>query len=217
MHRVKSRFPGELGLKSTWCRMVTPMAGKNRGLVMLPDKGTEVIVVFAYRSLTPIVIGAVYNGKDDKAEPYRNDDKKNNKRVFWSRSGHQVIFDDTPGAEKVEVGACAKERLNVESAPVYHRLDDANKTLTSYSEGFIFHNTQNAYSIKCKSFSLKANRVIMRSGAQNNMTASNISVQSSVFRATSPDTLVRAPGLPMQFVSSPESPSPKHPPKKKSA
>ena len=85
MHRVKVRFPVEQGTESRWCRMVTPMGGKNRGLVMLPDIDTEVILLFTYRSLFPVVIGAVYNGKDDKAEPYKNDDKNNNKRVLHNK------------------------------------------------------------------------------------------------------------------------------------
>ena len=44
MHRVLVRFPVDDGVKSSWCRMVTPMGGANRGLVMLPDVGTEVLL-----------------------------------------------------------------------------------------------------------------------------------------------------------------------------
>ena len=57
--------------------------------------------------MSPYVLGAVYNGTEDKPEPYHNDDGLNNKRVFWSRNDHMVIFDDTPGMEKVQLGAQA--------------------------------------------------------------------------------------------------------------
>ena len=65
MHRVKVKFvtdsiQGEFS-KSSWCRMMTPMAGQSRGLVMLPEIGTEVLVGFAYRSMSPYILGAVYN------------------------------------------------------------------------------------------------------------------------------------------------------------
>ena len=115
MHRVLVRFPVDEGVKSSWCRMITPMGGAGRGLVMLPDVGTEVLLSHAYRSLAPFVLGALYNGGADLPEPYRNDDENDDRRVFWSRNDHMVVFDDTAGGELVGVGAMAKTRLKVES------------------------------------------------------------------------------------------------------
>ena len=105
MHRVLVELPVESVEDTTetfWCRVMSPMAGKNRGLVILPEIGTEVVIGFSYKSLKPYILGAVYNGGDDKPEPYRNDDEKNNLRVFWSRNDHMVIHDDTEGEEKVD-------------------------------------------------------------------------------------------------------------------
>ena len=56
MHRVLVEFPVNSfdgATESYWCRMLTPMAGKDRGLVILPDIGTEVAVTFSYLSRTP--------------------------------------------------------------------------------------------------------------------------------------------------------------------
>ena len=80
MHRVLVKYPVDSGeeLKSSWCRMISPMAGAHRGLTMLPDTGTEVVLGFAYRSMVPYILGAVYNGTEDKAEPFRNMAGKNN-------------------------------------------------------------------------------------------------------------------------------------------
>ena len=87
MHRIKVRLPVSGGdLESYWCRIITPMAGIQMGLVMIPDIGTEVLVSCAYKSMTPYVLGGVYNAKEDKPEPYKNDDKNNDKRVFWYRN-----------------------------------------------------------------------------------------------------------------------------------
>ncbi len=136
MNRVLVSFPVDSGetLKSSWARLMSPMAGKMRGLVMLPDVGTEVVIAFAYRTMSPYLIGAVYNGSEDKPEPYHNDDSNNDKRVFWSRNDHMVIFDDTDGAEKVQMGAQAGSRLDVESAPIWQTLDSAEKVITMYCE-----------------------------------------------------------------------------------
>ena len=86
-----------------------PMSGKMRGLVTLPDKGTEVVLGFAYRTHSPYILGAVYNGGEDSPEPYKNDDGDNNLRVFWSRNDHMVVFDDTKGKEKVSLEAMSAE------------------------------------------------------------------------------------------------------------
>ena len=72
MHRVLVQYPVAGNLKSSWCRMITPMGGVDRGLVMLPDIGTEVLLTFSYRTHHPYVLGALYNGGDDYApDPMR--------------------------------------------------------------------------------------------------------------------------------------------------
>ncbi|MEC7986947.1 MAG: phage baseplate assembly protein V [Myxococcota bacterium] len=175
MHRVLVEFPSESTdkkLESYWCRVSSPMAGKNRGLVMIPDIGTEVILAFAYKSNTPYILGAVYNGKEDKPEPYKNDDEKNNLRVFWSRNDHLVIFDDTEGEEKVEFGAQASSRLDVTSAPIYQSLDSAKKTITEYCDKDTEWEAKETISIKCKDFTLEAsNSITMKSGSDTHMKA----------------------------------------------
>ena len=162
MNRVLVRFPVESGdgLSSSWCRMMMPMGGLNRGMVMLPDIGTEVILGFAYRSLSPYVIGGVYNGAEDKPEPYKNDDGNNDKRVFWSRNDHMVIFDDTSGAEKVEIGAQVPTRLSIATGPIYQSLDSVEKTLTEYSDKDTIWEAKETVSFKCKDFKLEASGTI---------------------------------------------------------
>jgi uncharacterized protein involved in type VI secretion and phage assembly len=162
MHRIMVQYPVDSGEKvnSSWCRMCSPMAGNSRGMVMLPEVGTEVVLVFAYRSMSPYVLGAVYNGGEDTPDPYKNDDGNNDKRVFWSRNDHMVIFDDTSGGEKVELGAKASGRLDVTSAPVYQQADAAEKTVTSYADKHIILEAKGTISLKCKDFELKAQGVI---------------------------------------------------------
>lgn len=168
MHRVKVKYPVDSGdeLKSSWCRMLSPMAGKDRGLVILPDIDTEVVLMFAYRTLSPYVVGAVYNGADDKPEPYHNDDENDDKRVFWSRNDHMVIFDDTEGSERVDFGAQADTRLDVTSAPIYQTLESAKMVITEYCDGNTNIEAKNTISIKCKDFVLDAKMTIKLDSGQ---------------------------------------------------
>jgi uncharacterized protein involved in type VI secretion and phage assembly len=101
--RVKVRFPWlSKEHESNWARMVTPMAGKARGLYTLPEVEDEVLVAFEHGQVeNPFVLGALWNGKD--TPPADNADGKNNIRVLKSRSGHVVRLDDTDGAEKIEI------------------------------------------------------------------------------------------------------------------
>lgn len=217
MHRVLVKYPVESGeeLKSSWCRMMTPMAGKMRGLVILPDIGTEVVLSFAYRSMSPYIMGAVYNGKDDKPEPYHNDDKNDDKRVFWSRNDHMVIFDDTEGAEKIEIGAQASTRLDVTSAPIYQQLLSAEKTINEYCDKDTIHEAKETYSIKCKDFKLEATQTIAI-GAHQTMNAKSTqsttikSGTTQTYKATRVDVNPSAPPAdPQTALPTPEH---KHPP-----
>jgi uncharacterized protein involved in type VI secretion and phage assembly len=92
--RVKVRFPWhEKPTESYWARLVTPMAGNERGLVLLPEVGDEVLVAFEREDVRfPYVVGALWNGQD--SPPVANDDGKNDKRLLQSRKKHILLFDD---------------------------------------------------------------------------------------------------------------------------
>jgi uncharacterized protein involved in type VI secretion and phage assembly len=92
--RVKVRYPWhDQPRESYWARLATPMAGKDRGVVLIPEVGDEVLVGFEREDLRfPYVLGALWNGKDKP--PLANDDGKNDKRIVKSRKGHKLLFDD---------------------------------------------------------------------------------------------------------------------------
>ncbi len=168
MHRVKVEFPvdSDEGLQSSWARMLSPMAGKDRGLVMLPEIGTEVVLAFAYQTMSPYVLGAVYNGGDDKPEPYHNDDENDDKRAYWSRNDHMILFDDTAGAEKVELGAQATTRLDITSGVIWQSLDSSQKTITEYCDGDTEWEAIENISFKCTDFKLEASQTISMEAGQ---------------------------------------------------
>jgi uncharacterized protein involved in type VI secretion and phage assembly len=91
---VKVSFPWhEESSESYWARLSVPMAGNDRGVVMIPEVGDEVLVAFDREDLRfPYVLGALWNGKDKP--PIANDDGKNDKRIIQSRKKHKLLFDD---------------------------------------------------------------------------------------------------------------------------
>lgn len=102
--RVKVKFPWlQDDSESPWARVASVMAGPDRGAVFRPEVDDEVLVVFAHGDMRfPYVIGALWNGKD-KMPSERGGDKDNAIRLIKSRSGHQILLDDTSGSEKVTV------------------------------------------------------------------------------------------------------------------
>jgi len=69
------------------------MAGKERGLVMIPEVGDAVLVAFESEDLRhPYILGALWSGEDEP--PIANDDGKNDKRKLVSRKQHYLLFDD---------------------------------------------------------------------------------------------------------------------------
>lgn len=217
MHRIKVKFPvdSEEELKSSWCRMISPMAGKDRGLVILPDIGTEVVLMYAYRTMSPYVIGAVYNDSEDLPEPYHNDDDNDDKRVFWSRNDHMVIFDDTSGAERVDFGAQAGTRLDATSGPIYHTLESATMVINEYCDGDTNVEAVETISIKCKDFKLETTmNVEMQAGMtasfKANQGASITSAANQTYQAARVD--VNPGAVPPDPEKASTLPEHKHPP-----
>ena len=63
--RVQVSYPWhEKPLESYWARLAMPMAGNERGLVLIPEVGDEVLVAFERGDLRfPYVLGGLWNGK----------------------------------------------------------------------------------------------------------------------------------------------------------
>jgi uncharacterized protein involved in type VI secretion and phage assembly len=101
--RVRVRFPWLSGSEeSAWARVASPMAGKERGLWILPEVDDEVLVAFERGDPRfPYVLGALWSSK--APPPETNEGKKNDVRVLRSRSGHVVRLDDTDGEERIEI------------------------------------------------------------------------------------------------------------------
>lgn len=126
--RIQCKFPTlHEEPMSFWLRQSSPNAGKERGMYALPEKEDEVLVVFMQGTQdVGVILGQFWNGVDvppaeakaglpgpaaTHAMSWSKDtftdgskDLASNDRRFWkSRSGHLLVFDDTGGAESVQI------------------------------------------------------------------------------------------------------------------
>jgi uncharacterized protein involved in type VI secretion and phage assembly len=101
--RICVKYPHLDEQESHWARLVTLMAGPDRGTFFRPEVGDEVLVGFERGDIRfPYILGGLWNG-EDKPPADDGKTKENNWRFIRSRSGHVLKFDDTKGAETVEI------------------------------------------------------------------------------------------------------------------
>ena len=101
--RIRVTYPYLGEQQSDWARLVTPMAGKDRGLFFRPEVGDEVLVCFELGDARrPYILGSLWS-TEDTPPPDDGNAKKNNWRFIKSRNGHIVKLDDTDGSEKIEI------------------------------------------------------------------------------------------------------------------
>lgn len=102
--------------ESFWARVVTPMAGKHRGLYLLPEVDDEVLLAFEHGAPESVyVLGALWNGKDKP--PESNANGTNDHRTLKSRSGHVIRLDDADGNEQIEIiDKTGKNRIVIRTA-----------------------------------------------------------------------------------------------------
>lgn len=96
--RVKVKFPWLADDESHWARLASPMAGKGRGMLFVPEVGDEVLVAFEQGDIHhPYVIGSVWNGSDQPplaANEAVGSTGKVKQRIIKTRTGHKIIIDD---------------------------------------------------------------------------------------------------------------------------
>jgi uncharacterized protein involved in type VI secretion and phage assembly len=155
--RVQVDFADPKLETSGWARVATPMAGDGRGVYLLPEVGDQVLVAFERGDpRSPFVVGALWG--ENERPPERNEDGRNNRRTIRSRSGHLIRFDDTEGAEKVEI---------VDSTGNSVVLDAAARTITVEAEGdLIIRSTGGTLRLQGVRVEIKAAAVIDARGPQ---------------------------------------------------
>ncbi len=93
--RVKVRYPGlDEQQESAWARVLQPGAGKDMGMVVLPEVGDEVLVGFEHGDpRQPVVLGGLYGAKSTIPK-WPVQEGKVTSRLFTSRLGHVLELSD---------------------------------------------------------------------------------------------------------------------------
>ncbi|WP_437536848.1 phage baseplate assembly protein V [Sorangium sp. So ce726] len=87
---------------SSWCRVASFFAGKDRGAYFLPEPETEVLVAFEAGNMNvPYVIGALWNGQD--TPPVAGEAQQQSVKVIKTRGGSVIKIDDTEGSEQIQI------------------------------------------------------------------------------------------------------------------
>jgi phage protein D len=120
---------------SDWARSVQPGAGHDRGAMVVPEVGDEVLVAFEHGDIrSPYVVGGLYNGVDTpKAGPNDVVDSGSgeiNRRSFVSRRGHRIDFLDQAGQADGVTISTGDSKLRLQ-------LDAAGTKLTIHSDGTV--------------------------------------------------------------------------------
>lgn len=131
--RVRLTLPWLDGQYTTgWARVLQLGAGKDRGLVLLPEVGDEVLVGFAGGLDTAFVLGGLYNGVDTPprlgAEAVDGGSGAINVRAFVSRTGHRLeLAESTSGPDGI--------LLATGDAKVTMKLDEKGRLVEIVSDG----------------------------------------------------------------------------------
>lgn len=105
--RVKVKLPWlSEDYEGDWARVMQIGAGPERGLLWFPEPEDEVLIAFiGGDSASPVVIGGLWNGVDKPPFEGFDDpgDGKVDTRGMRTREGHELVFIDTSGEEKIEL------------------------------------------------------------------------------------------------------------------
>ena len=120
--RVRVQLTWQAEGSGYWARTAAPMSGSGYGAWFLPEVGDEVLVGAEHGDPALLyVLGMLWNGK--VKPPAGNGDGKNPLRLIKSRSGHQLLFDDTEGTPVLELKLADGKRVTLDKDGV--AVDDA--------------------------------------------------------------------------------------------
>ncbi len=148
-------------LSSAWARVLAIGAGANRGQVMLPEVGDEVLIGFEDDDVTrPVVLGGLFGNKS--TTPTAGAVDENGAvvtRAMTSRLGHSLTLSDgtTPATQHVELalaGLAASLRIGKDRADL--KVPDGVPLKLSSGSAFIEFDGKGGITIDATTISIKA-------------------------------------------------------------
>lgn len=160
--RVQVRFQ-LIGVTSEpWARMVTLMAGENRGTWFIPDVGDEVLVAFEAGDVRqPYIIGSMW---DATRLPPETMARNNNKKLLRSRNGVRVILDDQSSQESFIVETPGGQRVTLKDGPGLIEIMDSNGNSVRLESSGITVNVSSKVTINATTIEISSGMVTVNSG-----------------------------------------------------
>jgi uncharacterized protein involved in type VI secretion and phage assembly len=130
---------------SGWARTVQFGAGKQRGALILPEVGDEVLVGFEQGDFdSPYILGGLHNGTDKPpktpVDPVDSGSGQVNGRFFVSRTGHRLdLTESANGANEVKLATGDGKHL--------FTLDQKGTKVTLHSDGSITIEAKNGITV----------------------------------------------------------------------
>ncbi|UYZ63419.1 phage baseplate assembly protein V [Hymenobacter weizhouensis] len=156
--------------ESVWIRHVTPYSGDGKGILCIPEVGSQVLVVYEHnRAEYPLIMGNLFHVHNKQNATYSPDIKG-----IQTAGGNKLVFTDTPGEQKILISNGNKEDTSVE---INFKGDGSislktkgNITLEAGDEGeikmhakSISFEAQQKISMKTKKYTMKAENKIRMS------------------------------------------------------
>jgi len=124
--RIKVRLPSiDAQEEGLWARLATAGSGNNRGVIIRPEIGDEVIVGFIHDDPNqPVILGTV-NSSNNPAPIEADDD--NPKKGWRTKSGIKWIVDDDKPAVLIEMPSGKKVNIDDDAGQISLEDENGNK------------------------------------------------------------------------------------------
>lgn len=187
LNRVQVCYLDEEEYASDWIPVITPFAGNDSGLTMIPDIDDQVIILSMdqYNS-HKVVIGSTWHessqppATNENSSADFNDDGKNSLHFIKSRSGNMVILDDSEGEEKIQlISSDGKSRFEFSVKDKLVSLI-TESDLTLNAKGLLSFTAEEVKFTAKKKMSLSAEEIEIAAKKKMDITASqDITVKGS--------------------------------------
>jgi len=157
--RVKVKLPWLSDTAETfWARLSQPGAGKEYGMVWVPQVGDEVLLAFEHGDIAhPVVLGGLWNGTD--TAPFGDellDAGKVKRSGFVSRGGHKLVFFDADDESGIAlISADNKFRVSLNETKGQLKLYFDGKLLLE-GTGDVELKTQGKFKVDAAEVAIKA-------------------------------------------------------------
>ncbi|MBS7566753.1 type IV secretion protein Rhs [Mucilaginibacter sp. Bleaf8] len=160
--RIKVQFKWQCTSNdpTEWLRVVSPNAGhgdtgKNRGFLVVPEKGDQVIVGFEEGNVArPMVFGSVYHSNSVDSSSFVN----SNIKGMTSRRGSALIFDDR--GHHLTLGTNAANFVNIKNGPASLTAQAGSKIVIHTGDSTITLEKNGSISITGKNISINGSESI---------------------------------------------------------